>query len=201
MSKLDEIELTKIRTGDHDAFANYMESRRLQLLAYIERNLSDGLRKKVDAEDLYQEVSVDCFRSLAEVDLSEREPFSWMCQVAERKIIDAHRKFFGTQKRAADREVPLGTPGGEPGQAAVIDLLIASITSPSKAFSRNQKQIRMLSAIDSLSKESQDILRMRFAEELPTKIIAERMGKSDVAVRVLVTRTIKKLQQLLEVES
>jgi RNA polymerase sigma-70 factor (ECF subfamily) len=32
---------------------------------------------------------------------------------------------------------------------------------------------------------------------LPTKEIAERLGKSDVAVRVLLSRTVQKLQQLL----
>jgi RNA polymerase sigma-70 factor (ECF subfamily) len=32
---------------------------------------------------------------------------------------------------------------------------------------------------------------------LATKEIAERLGKSDVAVRVMLSRTVQKLQQLL----
>jgi RNA polymerase sigma-70 factor (ECF subfamily) len=197
MSDADEVLIERIRGGDADALAEYIDQRRPQLLAFIERNLSDAMRRKVEAEDLLQEVSVDCVRSLGDMDLSEREPFGWLCQVAERRIIDAHRKHFGTQKRDAAREVPLGTPGGVTGQAAVIDLLVASITSPSKAFSRDQKELRMLAAIDTLAQENQEAIRMRYVEGLPTKVIAERLGKSDAAVRVMLTRTIQKLQLLL----
>ncbi len=155
------------------------------------------MRRKVEADDLLQEVSVDCVRSVGDVDLADRDPFGWLCQVAERRIIDAHRKHFGTQKRDAAREVPLGTPGGATGQAAIIDLLVASITSPSKAFSRGQRELKMLAAIDTLAQENQEAIRMRYVEGLATKDIAERLGKSDVAVRVMLTRTIQKLQQML----
>jgi RNA polymerase sigma-70 factor (subfamily 1) len=187
----------RIRGGDTDALAEYIDERRPQLISFIERNLSDAMRRKVDSDDLLQEVSVDCVRSLGEIDLSVRDPFNWLCHVAERRIIDAHRKFFGTQKRDAGREVALGTPGGETGQAGIIDLLIASITSPSQAFSRNEREIKMLAAIETLSQEGQEAIRMRYVEGLATKDIGERLGKSDVAVRVMLTRTIQKLQQML----
>lgn len=197
MSDDDEALIQRMRDGDSEALAEYIDRRRPQLLAFIERNLSDAMRRKVDADDLLQEVSVDCIRSIGQIDLSEREPFGWLCQVAERRIIDAHRTHFGTQKRDAAREVPLGSPGGESGQAAVIDLLVASITSPSKAFSRDEKQLRMLAAIDTLPQENQEAIRMRYVQGLPTRDIAQRLGKSDVAVRVMLTRTIQKLQQML----
>jgi len=197
MTDADNALVQRIRSGDADALAEYIDERRPQLISFIERNLSDAMRRKVEPDDLLQEVSVDCVRALSEIDLSEREPFSWLCHVAERRIIDAHRKFFGTQKRDAAREVPLGTPGGETGQAGIIDLLVASITSPSQAFSRDQKQIRMLAAIETLSQEHQEAIRMRYVEGLATKDIGERLGKTDVAVRVMLTRTIQKLQQML----
>ncbi|MCG8583098.1 MAG: sigma-70 family RNA polymerase sigma factor [Pirellulales bacterium] len=193
----DDRLVERIRGGDAEALAEYIDACRPRLFAFIERNLSDAMRRKIEADDLVQETAVDCVRSLADVDLTDRDPFGWLCQVAERRIIDAHRKHFGTQKRDAAREVPLGTPGGETGQAAVIDLLIASITSPSKAFSRDQKQIRMLAAIDTLPQQQQEALRMRYVEGLPTKDIAMRLKKSDVSVRVMLTRTIQKLQQML----
>lgn len=197
MSDSDGALVGRIRSGDAEALAEYIDQRRPQLISFIERNLSDAMRRKVEPDDLLQEVSVDCIRSLGDVDLSERDPFGWLCQIAERRIIDAHRKFFGTQKRDAGREVPLGTPGGETGQAAIIDLLVASITSPSQAFSRNQREIKMLAAIETLPPEGQEAIRMRYVENLPTKEIADRLGKSDVAVRVMLTRTIQKLQQML----
>jgi RNA polymerase sigma-70 factor (ECF subfamily) len=40
-------------------------------------------------------------------------------------------------------------------------------------------------------------LRLRYIEGLPSKDIAERLGKSDGAVRVMLTRSLSKLHDLL----
>src|SRR5262249_30765700 len=147
------------------------------------------------------EVSVEAVRSLASIDLGNRDPFGWLCQIAERRIIDAHRKFFSTQKRAAGREVPLGTPGGDTQHAAIIDLLVASMTSPSQAFSRNLREVRLAEALAALPAEHREALRLRYVEGLPSKDIAQRLGKTDGAVRVMLTRSLNKLQQLLGSET
>jgi RNA polymerase sigma-70 factor (ECF subfamily) len=39
---------------------------------------------------------------------------------------------------------------------------------------------------------------MRYVDNLPSKKIAETLGKSDGAVRVLLTRAIRKLERMLE---
>jgi len=187
----------RIRKGDAAALAQYIEASRGKLLAFIERQLGPALRRKIEPDDIYQEVSVACVRSLAEVDLAQRELFAWLCQVAERRIIDAHRKFFGTQKRAAGREVPLEVLGTATNPIGLIDLLVASLTTPSEAFSRDQREVQLLTAMKTLPDEAQEALRLRYVEGLPSKEIAERLQKTDGAVRVLLTRSLKKLGDLL----
>ena len=51
--------------------------------------------------------------------------------------------------------------------------------------------------VEQLPAESRDALRWRYVDGLPTKEIAGRLNKSDGAVRVLLTRTLHKLQELL----
>lgn len=187
----------RVRAGDTAALAEFLEQRRNQLLAFIHRSLGDGLKRKVEAEDIFQEVSADCLRSLQEVEFGDRDPFNWLCQVAERRIIDAHRRFFGAQKRAANREVGLGSPGGDTQQAGLIDMLRVSMTSPSAAFSRDQREFKLQAAIENLPEENREALRLRYVEGLPSKEVAQRLGKSDGAVRVMLTRTLKKLQEML----
>ena len=191
--------VARLRAGQPAALAEYLQQQRAHLLNYIEKNLGPGLRRKVDPEDLFQEVSVDCLRALAAVDFADHDPFGWLCEMAQRRIVDAHRHFFGTQKRDAGREVPLGG-GGDTQQAGLIDLLVASITSPSAAFSRDQREFRVQEAVRSLPQKNQAALSLRYVENLPTKEIAARLEMSDAAVRVLLTRTIKKLQELLGTE-
>ena len=187
----------RVAEKDPNALAEFIEIRRVQLLAYIDRNLGPALRRKVEADDLFQEVSVECVRSLNAVDLTDRDPFPWLCQVAQRKIIDSHRRFFAASKRDASKEMALGQGGGETGSPGLINMLVASITSPSAAFSRQGKEIRMQQAISELPEESRQAIQMRYVEGLATKEISERLGKSDVSVRVLLSRTIKKLEKLL----
>lgn len=194
----------RVRQGDSAALADYVQAKRPQLLAFIEKQLSSALRRKVEPEDLLQEISAEAVRVVAQVDLSERDPFSWLCQISERRIIDAHRRFFGAQKRDAGREVPLqggGGGGGDDERSPLVDLLIVSMTSPSSAFSRNQRELLLLAALDKLPPEQRDALRMRYVEGLPSKEIADRMQKTDGAIRVMLTRSLKRLQELLGPEA
>ena len=181
-----------------------MSARQPQLMAFIDRRLGAALRRKIEPEDLFQEVSAESLRSLGEVDLKERDPFNWLCQVAERRIIDAHRRFFGSQKRDAGREVSLNAGGGgstSTSRPGLINLLVASMTSASAAFSRDQKQMRLLAALEKLPEEHREALRLRYLENMPSKEIAERLGKTDGAVRVMLTRSLAKLQQILGTET
>jgi len=192
--------IERVRTGDVTALTQFLESRRPQLLAYIDRRLGAALRRKVEAEDIYQETSADAVRSLAEMDLSQRDPFGWLCQVAERRIIDAHRRYVASQKRAAGRELSIegGGPSGDDSEyAGIAQLLAASMTTASQAFSRNVREHRLLEALAQMPEEQREALRLRYLEGLPSKEVAQRLGKTDGAVRVMLTRAMSKLQQLL----
>ena len=111
--------------------------------------------------------------------------------------MDAGRRFSGSQKRDARREVGLhGAPDAGDG-GGLVDLLVASITSPSKAFSRDQREFHLWAAFEKLPEDCRAALHLRYVEALPTKEIAARMGKTDGAVRVMLTRSLKKLETLL----
>jgi RNA polymerase sigma-70 factor (ECF subfamily) len=192
--------IDRVRNHDRAALAEFIEGHRRQLFAFIDRQLGAGLRRKLEPEDILQEVSAEAVRSLPQIELGDRDPFSWLCQIAERKIIDSHRKFFEAQKRDAGREVGLGAgsdtanPGG-----GLINMLVASMTTPSQAFSRNVKEARLQEAIQQLPNDQREALKLRYVDGLPSKEIAARLGKSDAAVRVMLTRSLKKLQEILGV--
>jgi RNA polymerase sigma-70 factor (ECF subfamily) len=197
MSASDDPLLDRVRQGDAQALAEFLTASRASLLAYINRQLGPALRAKVEPEDILQEVSVGAVRSLPAVDLSSQDPFGWLCQIAQHRIVDAHRRFFGSQKRAAGREIGLQRDTGD-GRGNLIDMIVASITSPSQAFSRNQRQMRLEDAIAQLPEQSREALRLRYVEGLPSKDVADRLGKSDGAIRVLLSRSLAQLRVALD---
>lgn len=198
MESADKKLIERLQAGDVDALATYVESVRLQLLAFIQRRLGTGLGRKIEAEDVLQEVSAEAIRSLPQTDLSEGSVFSWLCQIAEHRIIDAHRHFFAAQKRDAGREVPLQAPATGKEGGGLINLLVASMTTPSQAFSRNVRELRLRVALEELPPDQREVLRLRYVENLPTKQIAQQLDKSDGALRVMISRCLKRLESLLD---
>lgn len=198
MAENDPDLVERVKAGDRDALAEFMSQNEPQLRAYIDRMMSDTLRRKVETGDILQEVTLSALGSLEAVDLTDQDPFGWLCQQAERRIIDAHRHHFGAQKRSASREVALQARTGDGDEGGgLADLLAASLTSPSAAVSRQQKEFHMLEALAALPEEGREALRLRYMEHLPSKEIAARLDKSDGAVRVLLTRSLQKLQEIL----
>ncbi|MCA9200132.1 MAG: sigma-70 family RNA polymerase sigma factor [Planctomycetales bacterium] len=197
MSNPDESGLIEqIRAGNQDALVQYIQLKRNVLLAFIQKRLGTHLQKKVEPDDILQEVSVDAIRAFDKVNVGDHDPINWFFQLCERKIIDTHRKFFESQKRDAARETGFGDSDGE-GGGGLANLLIASMTSPSAAFSRDQKQLKMLAALESLPEDQREALRLRYLVGLPSKEIAAKLGKSDGAIRVMLSRGLNRLQQLM----
>jgi RNA polymerase sigma-70 factor (ECF subfamily) len=191
----------RVKSHDVDALAEYLSQVRRPLMVFVERRLGQALRGKLEPDDIVQEVSGEAIRSLRSVEFGDRNPFSWLCQIAERKIIDAHRRFFAAKKRDAGREVAMGAARGDGEDSPrLIDMIVASMTTASQAFSRNAKAARLEEALRQLPEEQREAIRMRHVENLSSREIAERLGKSDVAIRVMLSRTVRKLQEILGIE-
>jgi len=185
----------RVRAHDAAALTDYLQHFRPQLLAYIDRNLGVVLRQKIETQDIWQETAIAAINALPNADLSDRDPFGWLCQIAQQRIIDASRK-HAAKKRDSEFEVALNSPAGDSSREWM-SILAASMTSPSQAVAREERHGQLYAAIQALPPDVQEILRWRYVEDLPTKEIAVRLGKTDVAVRVLLSRTIQKLQELM----
>ncbi|HEX3148939.1 MAG TPA: sigma-70 family RNA polymerase sigma factor [Gemmataceae bacterium] len=191
----DEALVDRVRKHDATALAAFLEERRPALLAFVDRRLGSALRGKVEPTDILQELAVKALRELPTADLTTRDPFGWLCHLAEQCIVDDHRH-FAAGKRASGREVSGNVRVGD-GSQDLVALLAASMTSPSMAVVRDERQRRLMDVVATFPDDHREALRLRYGEGLATKDVAQKLGKSDVATRVLLSRLVQQLQEKL----
>jgi RNA polymerase sigma-70 factor (ECF subfamily) len=181
----------------HPGLGTLLIDRRAGLMAYIERRMGPALRSRIEPDDIFQEVCVEATRARETLETYQGEPFGWLCEIAERRIIDAHRRLFDAKKRSAAREVAIQGARADESHDGLMNLLVASLTTPTQAIARDDRGKRLAEALAALPEEQREALRLRYVEQLPSKEIASRLGKSDGAVRVMLTRALKVMQGLL----
>ncbi len=179
-------------------FANWAESERPRLLAIALQKSSSSLRAKVELEDILQEAIARGIKSYPHVKFDAESVMPWFLQVLNNTIIDLHRHYIGAQKRDASREVSAhGSGNATDNEAHLADILLSSITSPSQVFSKQFRMDRLQESIRQLPEEARLAVQWRYMDGLNSSQIAERLEKSDGAIRVLLSRTLKKLEEAL----
>ena len=188
----------RIRAGQMDALVMYLEANKRALLAHIERKIGADLRKRIDPDDIFQETVLAALRNLPTAAGTIQDVFGWLRHLAEQRAVDLARH-HRAEKRDPRREVSGHQQGTDPAAASIelIALLSASLTTASMAAVRGERQLRLQACLSEMSDESCEALRLRYGEGLPTKEIAARLGRSDVSVRVLLSRTVQDLQKRL----
>jgi RNA polymerase sigma-70 factor (ECF subfamily) len=187
----------RVKARDAQALAELIDAERNRLVGFTKSIMSAKLLTMVEPEDLIQEVAAAALAGLETAPLDRYEPIQWLQELCRRRVVDAHRFHFGAQRRDAGRVQSMHAAGDD-GAGGFEAFLAASITSPSAAFSRDVRVQRMHEAVGDLSDEARTAIHMRYAEGLPTKEIAAKLGKTDVAIRVLLSRSVRVLEQQLD---
>ncbi len=188
-----------IKAGNTDALAQFIQQHRDQLIGFMRAITGSRLLTVLELDDLVQDVSASAIQSLATAPLNQFSPMEWIQQIARRRVVDAHRFHFEAQRRDAGKQQSLHAPdNGNSDGMGLEQLLAASMTSPSAAVSQDIRLTRMQQALRELSEEQQTTIRLRYVDGLTTKEIAQQLNKTDVAIRVLLSRSMRQLETLLQ---
>ena len=187
----------RVKRKEAEALGVFIDQHRDELTRFIRTITGEHLLGVLEIDDLVQEVSTAALAGLETAPLDRFSPMEWLKQIARRRVVDAHRFHFQAQRRDANRQESMHAQDDSSSRLGLERLLIASITSASEAFSNDHRMQRVQEAIRNLTEEQQTVIRLRYGDSLPTKTIAEQVGKTDVAVRVLLSRTLRHLEQQL----
>jgi RNA polymerase sigma-70 factor (ECF subfamily) len=185
------------RGGDATARDELFARSRPFLARAAEQEVASWLRPKHDPSDLVQVSLLDAHRAFGAFegeDLAQWQAF--LRRILERNAADAARH-FGTAKRQAGREVAL-YPQRPDASGAGGPALPAASETPSIEAMRHERSDLLRTALEQLSPDYQEVIRLRNLEQLPFDQVAERMGRSRPAVQMLWMRALKNLEAILQ---
>ena len=172
----DEV-LTRASQGDRDAFGQLYEryvDRIFNYVYYRTGNLHD-------AEDLTARVFQRAMNHIQNY-TDRGVPFSaWLYRIAHNLVANWHRD------RSRKQEIPLDD----------LPVLPTKGDHPEKNLVRSQEQGALLKLIRRLPPERQNLLILKFVENMSNAEIGEIMGRSEGAVKSLYHRTLLALRDQL----
>ena len=176
MTTPDQQVLERARTYDAQALAEIYDRHAGPIYGYLFRVIGDAAH----AEDLAGEVFLRLLQALRTSRAPRDNLEGWLYRVAHNLAMDLFRR---QKKRPA---VPLA------------EELVAQEGQPSDLVEDGQTKQRLRERIHRLSSDQQQVVLLRFAEELPVAEVARLMGKSEGAVKILQHRALSRLRKLLQ---
>lgn len=162
-------------------FARFYQEYSAPLLDYLRLQT----RTLEDAEDILVEVFFAARQNEQIAREIPRGQFAWLRHVARNKLVDYYRR------QGQARVLPLEQAGSVVEQGDAL--------SPETMLIQSESLAQLQAAIQRLPERQQELLRLRFAEELRCPQIAARMGKRAGAIRTMLVRTLKTLREMYHV--
>jgi RNA polymerase sigma-70 factor, ECF subfamily len=175
--------LDQAKSGSPEALNRIYERCAGRLLAFIRLRLGRDLRSRLESRDILQATLLKSLEHVSDLKAQEtRSVMAWLARIAEHEIRDC-ADFHHRQRRDAARETPLDD-----------DAPLPALTR--SALSRvilDEEATRLEQAIDSLSPAHREVILLRKFEELSFSEIAQRLGKTEDACRMLLARAMTAL--------
>jgi RNA polymerase sigma-70 factor (ECF subfamily) len=192
--------LARVREGDREALAELLSLNRERLIRMIRFRLDPRLERRVDPEDVLQEVYLNAADRLRHFGGdSEQSFFIWLRLIAGQTLIDIHRRHIGARMRAAGREQPIDVTADTGATSKSMALLLAADrTSPSQAAIRAEMSRQIETAMEGMDPIDREILALRHFEELANGEVAEVLGIAEKAASIRYVRALGRLKQILE---
>ena len=155
--------------------------------AYLRLRAGRGLLDKESASDLAQSVCRDVLENLDRFRYDGEDGFKrWLFKTAQRKVLDRHA-YYAAKKRAA--ELP-------PAAAPDLDAALAcygNVHTPSRDAIAREELGRVETAIEALPEDMREVVILSRVVGLSRRAVAEEVGKTEGAVRMILHRALARL--------
>ncbi|MGE0143626.1 MAG: RNA polymerase sigma factor [Planctomycetota bacterium] len=187
MSESSSEHLLRAAASDKAAMERLLVENLPRLLTWLRLRMGAALRAREAPEDLVQSVAREAIGELSQLEWRGEAAFRhWLFVRAQNKLNDKI-KFHRAQKRDPTKEVEFTE------SHAALWSGYAALCTPSRDLAQAEAMARIEQAFDSLPADYQEAIALHRLCGLDYAQIAERMERSEGAVRNLVYRGLSRL--------
>ncbi len=182
-------QLQRASRGDRQAMEDILVRFLPELRRFIRLRAGAAIRARESSTDLLQSTCREVLQDLTRFEFRGEAQFKkWLYMTALRKILD-YDKFHRRERRDVKREAQVP-----------VEEVVQDQASPSQVAMGNEAERRLEEAFDQLPEDYKTVISLSRMIGLDHGEIAETMGRSREAVRVLLHRALARLSVLLQEE-
>lgn len=168
----------KAQAGDVQAFEEIYDLYAQKIFRFIKLKIQN----QQQAEDVLQEVFIKAWRALPKFNTQGGYFSAWLYRIATNAINDYFRQVYRTPQSVELTE----------------EVNIFQETTLEEKVTTKQELTKVKNALKKLPAQYQQILELRFIQDFSVKETAEILNRSNLTVRVLQHRALKKLRGILK---
>lgn len=169
-----------MRRGDAEAVTFVYRTLSGPLYGYLLRRWGDP----ASAQDLVADVFIEVLESIQTFEGPPAAFRAWVFRIARNTLIDHARKEGRRRHASVDEAAEAGD-------------LPAAADSPERDALGRLEQARILRLVDELSADQRDVVLLRLVADLPIADVADIIGKTPGAVKLLQHRALQTLRRRL----
>ncbi len=192
--------IQRCRAGDDAARGQLFGRYDAYLRILAQAQLGRQLRVKCAPSDLVQQTLLEAHRDFAAFQgAHEAELVAWLRRILAHNLYNEARRYNARQRDAA-REVSLDQVRAGVDQSSVLlgRCVAAPGPTPSQIAEERESAVRLADAVARLPEDYQWVLLLRVFQERSAEEVAESMGRSAGAVRMLQMRALTALKEQLD---
>jgi RNA polymerase sigma-70 factor (ECF subfamily) len=156
--------------------------------ATIRQNLGPNLAKKLEVQDLMQEVLMAAYQQIKGFSPSEAGSFpAWLKRIAANRVVDAARKHGRLKRGGKAVQLEIHRLADE-SLDNVWDWVLADSNPPDRPVRAQEARAAVQVSLAQLAEDQREAVMAHYFEHKNTQEIAERMERSPGAVRELLRR-------------
>ena len=186
--------LEKSQAGDQSAAGVLLEMHRERLRRMVQYRMQASVAARVDASDIVQETFAEASRKLPEYLRDRPVPFyCWLRRIAWERLVRLHEFHVQTAKRSAAREADGWLKLTDHSSLMLVNRLAEAQLTPSQNMMKAELLRRTRQVLEQLPPRDQEVLTMRYLEQMSPAEIAATLGINVPAVNMRHMRALARV--------